>query len=199
MDYTFEIVSPKYGIFVATAPDRFRAQIEAHTWHVHYEVTNAQGSQFYVQTTVGTKKRGQKTLYLHQLVWDLSGREPSDWVDHRDANPLNNAEDNLRDGKDGGNQRNRPARQRNNRSGVKGVGWDARRKKWYAGIRVDGKTIHLGRFANIQEAQLMRDVAAVRHHGEFAALNPPPDPIISPDEYRALLTCLLAGPTIGPC
>mgnify|MGYP004668520703 CR=1 FL=1 len=41
---------------------------------------------------------------------------------------------------------------KNNRSGCKGVCWDAHRKRWAAYISVHGKRIHLGRYNQIEDA-----------------------------------------------
>lgn len=52
-------------------------------------------------------------------------------------------------------QREAPPR-RDNTSGHKGVGWNARSQKWIPRITVDKKTIHLGSFATKEEAILAR-------------------------------------------
>jgi len=48
---------------------------------------------------------------------------------------------------------------RNNKSGVKGVCWDKSRSKWVAYIRVQGKRISLGRYADKEEAIQVRKEA----------------------------------------
>ncbi len=85
------------------------------SWNVARDRTRAQGRQFDV---IGYAK-GTRTVRLHRLIWRLMGRPEVPAIDHIDRNPLNNAEDNLRDGK-GINSRNR-GRQKNNTSGFKGV------------------------------------------------------------------------------
>jgi len=48
-----------------------------------------------------------------------------------------------------------------NTSGVKGVSWHKRQKKWAASIRADKKSVHLGSFATLREA------AEARRQGEI--------------------------------
>jgi len=43
-----------------------------------------------------------------------------------------------------------------NVSGVKGVSWDNKNKKWRATIHVNGRQINLGRFDTIEEASIVR-------------------------------------------
>jgi len=62
-----------------------------------------------------------------------------------------------------------------NRSGFKGVSWNESRKKWRAGICIEGKSIHLGRFTSAQEAARAYDAKAIELFGEFACLNFPGD------------------------
>jgi hypothetical protein len=38
-------------------------------------------------------------------------------------------------------------------------------------IRVNGKQITLGTFVNKEDAAIKRDIAALKHYGEFANLN----------------------------
>lgn len=59
---------------------------------------------------------------------------------------------------------------KNNRTGLKGVYCDQRRKNkpWHAQIRVDGKKVYLGSFAASAEAFAAYVAAARKYHGEFA-------------------------------
>ncbi len=183
MNFTFDIVSPKHGTFTVTAPERFRAEIEAHTWHINRDAS----TRFDVRTNVkGTNTRLTR-LQLHRLVWRLMGREPVAILDHKDRNPLNNAEDNLRDGTKG-NTQNRE-KQRNNNSGITGVSRHPKSDGWMVYVGISGKPTYFGFFKDRTEAQIVRDAAALKHHGEFAVLNPPPYGL-TPDEYRALLACV---------
>jgi len=45
---------------------------------------------------------------------------------------------------------------KNNTSGVKGVSFNKKRKKWEAALMLQGKTIHLGKFERIEDAILAR-------------------------------------------
>ena len=48
---------------------------------------------------------------------------------------------------------------KNNRSGHKGVWWDAKRQLWAAYIHVHGMRIHLGRYAKLEDAVKARERA----------------------------------------
>ncbi len=170
MNFTFEIHSPKHGTFAVTAPERFRKEIEEHTWSVHRDTHRAMGRQFDVRTHIRGKNGGRDTLLLHQLIWELIGNPPSSQIDHHDGQPLNNAEINLRAARPCDNSRNR-RKQSNNTSGTIGVNWVDRCNKWRSQIRVNGKRKHLGYFATIEEAAAARDAGALKYHGEFAVLN----------------------------
>ena len=65
---------------------------------------------------------------------------------------------NLREASRSVNRRNQ-SRPKNNTSGVLGVVWDKRRKKWRAEISVNGKQINLGRFSRLFEAAAHRKLA----------------------------------------
>jgi hypothetical protein len=53
-------------------------------------------------------------------------------------------------------------------SGIKGVHWDKRQKKWVAQIGVGGKKIFLGLFNDPHEAALAYATTAYGVRGEFA-------------------------------
>jgi len=103
----------------------------------------------------------------HRLAWlYVYGYLPG-YIDHIDCNPSNNRISNLREVTRTQNQRNMSIGT-SNTSGAKGVAWDKSRNKWIVNIRYDGRSKHIGRFDNFDDA-----VNAVRRardelHGEFA-------------------------------
>lgn len=56
---------------------------------------------------------------------------------------------------------------KNNKSGVKGVSWNTKRKKWVAQIRFQGKNYYLGRYEKIEDAIFARKEAEEKMFGEF--------------------------------
>ena len=58
--------------------------------------------------------------------------------------------------------------QKNNRSGIKGVHWNAADKRWKASIKVEGKNLYLGYFKNKDDAAAVVNVARTELHGDFA-------------------------------
>jgi hypothetical protein len=121
---------------------------------------------------IGIRKNGKATYYLaHRIIWKMmTGRDPKDQVDHRDGNRQNNRWLNLREAGNGPNLQNAKLRS-DNRSGVKGVHWDARHKKWRAVISVDKRSLRLGRFNTILAAETAISAARKKLHGEFARLS----------------------------
>lgn len=165
MNYTFEIVSRRYGTFVVTAPLRFRHAISAYSWHVHRDKSRAEGRQFVVDATA-SRSEGKRTIRLHRLIWELAGNRPALQIDHRDGDSLNNSEENLRDAGRCGNQRNRGKR-RTNSSGVVGVSRSKGKSRWEAYIRDGNRQRRLGSFKNIEDAKAAREKAVKELHGEF--------------------------------
>ena len=105
--------------------------------------------------TVGiTDSNGlMKVFKVHQIIYFMvSGIEPLQIVDHIDGNPLNNKFDNLRLTTESGNNRNAKMKS-NNTSGVTGVYWHKRGKRWRAQTSDNtGKVKYLGYFDNIETA-----------------------------------------------
>jgi hypothetical protein len=99
----------------------------------------------------------RKTHLLHRLVCCAFINNPNkkQFVDHIDNNPQNNHISNLRFATNKENQQNSKLSIKNT-SGVKGVYFDKRRKKWRAQIKIDGIRIHIGYFDNLEDAKIAR-------------------------------------------
>ncbi len=106
---------------------------------------------------------------LHRLAWFwVYGVWPIE-VDHRDRVKTNNRIENLRVATRQQNLRNNDV-QANNTSGVTGVSWHKKRKKWRATITVDSKLLDLGMFDALMLAQEARAQAEIKHFGDFRAV-----------------------------
>jgi len=112
--------------------------------------------------------------YLHRLVMEMFGHDLAGvTVDHRDRNKLDNRRRNLRLATRRQQNMNQ-GRKRTNKSGFIGVAWHKRAGKWCAGIRINGKSKHLGLFADPVEAACAYDTAALASpDASFAVLNFP--------------------------
>jgi hypothetical protein len=107
--------------------------------------------------------------YAHRLaVLYMTGSWPIEEVDHRDRDRANNAWSNLREASRVENATNTKFRAHNT-SGARGVSWHSQRRKWRAGITIDGRNFHLGLFDTVAEASAAYQVAASQHHSSFRA------------------------------
>jgi len=111
--------------------------------------------------TLRTGKTGKTYRYImfnksvyraHRLAWLLSnGSFPVDQIDHINGNGTDNRLVNLREVTNAENHKNQKLA-KNNTSGVAGVFWHKRDKRWESMIYVKGKARRLGRFINKDEA-----------------------------------------------
>lgn len=109
-----------------------------------------------------------RTILMHRQIMGLSFGDPCQ-VDHVNGDRLDNRRQNLRLATQRENSANMK-RRGCNRSGVKGVVWDRERRRWAAFIKVNYKSISLGRFKTKDEAARAYESAARRHFGVFARL-----------------------------
>lgn len=104
-------------------------------------------------------------LYLaHRLAFlYINGHFPKNEIDHIDGDGTNNKFSNLRDITHAENMMNRliPS---NNSSGLIGVSWSKARNKWVAQIKINNKSINLGRFINFNDAVLARACANEKYN-----------------------------------
>jgi hypothetical protein len=120
-----------------------------------FESSNQDKTYFFV----ASHKDG-KNVKLHQLI---AGK----YSDHIDRDPFNNRRRNLRQCTHQENCWNRGAH-KDGSSGVAGVCWAKREKKWRAYITIDNKQKSLGYFTDKDEAIKARLAAEKEYFKEFA-------------------------------
>ena len=106
---------------------------------------------------------------IHKL---LVGTDISTRVDHMDRNKLNNRRSNIRRTTVSGNTSNVGIR-KDNTTGIRGVSIDKKivgPNKYRAGIRHNGKRIHLGMFSDKYEAGRAVNRALLLYHGTHSAM-----------------------------
>lgn len=130
--------------------------VAGHRWCQH--------THGYAVRAIGGRK-AKYMLRMHRLLVGLS-RDDAREVDHKDRNPLNNRRSNLRIATHAQNQQNMPGRV-NATSRHRGVCFNARRGKWEAWGKVDGRSKLLGRFDREDDAHVTR-LAWQREYMPFA-------------------------------
>lgn len=109
-----------------------------------------------------------RTAYLaHRLAWFyVTGRWPTDQIDHLDCDRSNNSFCNLREATNSQNNQNR--RKLGGRSKFKGVSWHIANRRWESRIKRDGRQIRLGLFRTEEEAHAAYCKAAEEMFGDYA-------------------------------
>jgi hypothetical protein len=109
------------------------------------------GCEAFTATDLRGYKHGQldgRQLRAHRVVWALcKGEWPPHDIDHVDGNRTNNRLGNLRAVTRAENHRNRRTSSTNT-SGVMGVSWNKRSRKWRAYIDLGAGYTELGAFAD---------------------------------------------------
>ncbi len=99
----------------------------------------------------------------HRVIWAIvTGRWPSEQIDHINGIRTDNRLQNLREVSGSENSKNKCQRS-NNTSGVTGVSWSRDKQKWLADIRVNRKQIYIGRFDNFEDAVAARKAAEAKY------------------------------------
>ena len=110
--------------------------------------------------------KGRTTL-VHLDIQPKKKGFDTDHIVHGTMSFIDNRRSNLRYATSSQNHMNHSI-QTNNTSGIPGVRWETRRCKWWARIKINHKTINLGRFDNKDDAIKARKQAEKEYFGEFA-------------------------------
>lgn len=135
-------------------------------WHIK---KNESGKFYAIRYQYLDYLETTKRIFMHRIILKASNLVK---IDHWDGNGLNNQRYNLRFATTSQNAMNR-GKQKNNKSGYKGVCWSTNKNKWQTSIALNSKNIWIGRFSNIIEAAKAYDQKALELFGEFAVLNFP--------------------------
>jgi len=127
-------------------------------------------------------KGNKKDVYFDHGEWDSILKRPQNIslhrfimgctkgdgviIDHKDGNTLDCRKSNLRISNSSQNSKNQKARA--NRSGMKGITYEPRLKRWRARITVDYKCISLGTHETPEKAHAVYNEAAIKYFEEFA-------------------------------
>ena len=105
-------------------------------------------------------------LYLnHRIIYLWNHGYLPEFVDHRDTIIIHNQIDNLRKCTRIENGRNSKLR-KDNKSGVKGVSWYNRERKWRSVLLINGKQKYLGLFKELSNAEAAIKKGRKIYHGE---------------------------------
>lgn len=122
----------------------------------------------YFTATVKKDKKSYPIL-LHRLIMNCLD-DTCVWVDHIHGSDskYDNRRENLRLSDSVHNGMNKELSSRNKTSGVTGVCWSSKDKRWVAYIGVNKTTIHLGQYINIEDAIKARKEAEEKYFGEWS-------------------------------
>jgi HNH endonuclease len=109
-----------------------------------------------------------RKYYEHRVIWCwMTGHWPTNQIDHKDTDPHNNRWTNLREATGSQNMANQGLRSTNT-SGIKGVSWSKREKKWVAMITKEHKQRRVAASPCIAAAWCAYQIAAAADFGKFA-------------------------------
>jgi hypothetical protein len=130
------------------------------------------GSEAKAKTSHGYKivTINKKQYKVHRIIWAMHYDNLPKFLDHIDGNKDNNLISNLRPASRQQNQCNRK-KPLNNTSSVKNVVYEKSRKKWKVQIKANKQNITVGRYDNLEAAELVAILAREKYHGIFANHN----------------------------
>ena len=111
---------------------------------------NRATGRFRVQGLLRREGLKKITVFLHRFILDAP---PAVQVDHINHDELDNRRENIRLVTQSINLQNRAGAERRSRSGVRNVHWDERRNKWAVFIKIDRRSLFIGRFDSLEDAK----------------------------------------------
>ena len=155
-------LSGDYGVgWTSNTNKEFYFDLEDYEKIKGYSWSESSGG--YIRTS-----KNNEDIRMHRLVLMID--DPSAHVDHIGHNLKDNRKSKLRPTTCHNNTMNKKLLS-NNTSGVTGVSWEDKSKKWHAYIWYNGKTIHLGRFNDFDKAVSARINAENYYFKDFSYRN----------------------------
>ncbi len=105
---------------------------------------------------------GRGVVLLHREILGLTKGDGLE-VDHENGNKLDCRKGNLRLATRKQNMENLSGPYKNTTSGIRGVSWDKKSRKWRAHVTINYKTEHLGNFDDIEDATKMVEEFRATH------------------------------------
>lgn len=108
-----------------------------------------------------------KNYVAHRLIFMLHHGYLPEFIDHINGIRSDNRIENLRPVTKSQNSLNAKL-SKSNTSGVKGVCWDSDTKKWLVQVTINKKQKKIGRYDDLELAELVAIEARDKYHKEFA-------------------------------
>ena len=108
-----------------------------------------------------------KIYFNHRLIFLMHYGYMPKFVDHIDGNPSNNKIENLREATLIENQQNRKICNKNT-SGIKGVYFHKRTKKWMVKFWINKKLTYFGEYFDKEVAKFVAETMRYKYHNQFA-------------------------------
>lgn len=110
----------------------------------------------------------QNRLYVHRVAFALAnGRWPKPFCDHINGDPSDNRACNLREATHLQSSWNISGH-KNSRSGIKGVAWHPKNRRWTTRVTVNKRSYSFGCYEQLQDAAEAVRAGRAKLHGEFA-------------------------------
>ncbi|QHQ14530.1 hypothetical protein GMW39_00715 [Pectobacterium parmentieri] len=160
---------PDSGVFTwKERPAYFRAY---KTWNKKYSGTVAgkTNRDGYIQISIRNV-----SYRAHRLAWlFVNNEDPGELIiDHINGVRNDNRINNLRKTTYSGNAHNKGCQKNNTSSGIKGVHWNKRDRRFNASIHINKKHHYLGSFKTAEEAAMAVNAGFIKYEPQIYGLQP---------------------------
>lgn len=157
---TYDLTNNNYGIGYTVKGEEFYFDLEdydkikKYSWHMD--------DNGYIRTRFRCDdNKSNKLIRMHKIILDYEGI-----VDHKNCNKADNRKENLRPATNSQNCTNKGLIV-NNTSGVTGVYWEKNKKRWFAEVSVNYKSIRSSYFKDFEDAVQARKELENRYYGDY--------------------------------